>query len=122
MPGVFERLQQQIEVKRKADGITPLDLAELSPPMRQIVRLLLRELEMDYRQICEALSAMPVEKHISAEHVRETLETLTQQSWLIRIGTGERAIYKVNLRRRSATSLPSGIWGILDEKLKKKPE
>ncbi|MEW6403073.1 MAG: hypothetical protein AB1649_14840 [Chloroflexota bacterium] len=122
MPGVFERLQQKIEIKQKAGGITPMDLAELSPAMRRIVRLLLRELQMDYPQILEAVRAMPAEDRISPENLRQALDTLTQQFWLTRIGTDDRAIYKVNLRRRSGTALPSGIWGALDAKLKQRPK
>jgi hypothetical protein len=122
MPGVFDRLQQQIDVKQKAEGITPLDLAELPSSLRSIMRLLLREVQMDYPGLRAAANAMPAEDRLTPEGLRSALETLTRQFWLTRIGTGKRAIYKVNLRRRSGASLPSGIWGALDAKLKQKPE
>jgi hypothetical protein len=40
----------------------------------------------------------------------------------MKIGEDERAIYKVNLRRKSGSTLASGIWKALDSKLKDPPE
>jgi hypothetical protein len=48
MPGVFDRLNKEIENKQQEGGITPLDLAELPPALRKIMRLMLRELQMNY--------------------------------------------------------------------------
>ena len=47
MPGVFDRLDKEIKDKQKEGGITPLDLAELPPALRKIMRLMLRELQMN---------------------------------------------------------------------------
>ncbi len=121
MPGIFDRLQKKIEIQQKADGITSMDMAELSPSLRRIVKLLLRE-PMDYPHLYVAMNELPLDERLSPENFSQALDTLTKQFWLRRIGTGECAIYKVNLRRRSGTSLPAGIWGTLDTKLKHKPE
>jgi hypothetical protein len=50
----------------------------------------------------------------------KALEVLTQQAWLIRIGKGKKAIYKVNLRKKAGSTLAGGIWNTLDSKLKDK--
>ena len=52
MPGVFDRLQKEIEDKQPEGGITALDLAELSPSLRRIMKLMLCELQMDYPRLC----------------------------------------------------------------------
>jgi hypothetical protein len=41
---------------------------------------------------------------------------------LIQIGKGERAIYKVNLRRKTGSTLAGGIWDNLEAKLKDNPD
>ncbi len=122
MPGVFDRLNKEIKDKQKEGGITALDLAELSPALRKIMRLMLRELQMSYPRLCEAMDAMPEKDRLTRDGLDDALSTLTQQSWLIRIGEGEKAIYKVNLRHGDGSKLASGIWSSLDAKLKDKPK
>ena len=122
MPGVFDRLQREIESKQQDGGITALDLADLQPPLRKIMRLMLREVQMNYPRLCEAVDGMSPADRLSREELNTALDTLTKQFWLIRLGEGERAIYKVNLRRKAGSTLADGIWGNLDAKLKGKPE
>lgn len=122
MSGVFDRLQKQIDDKQKEGGITALDLADLPPALRKIMRLMLRQLQMDYPQLCEAMEKMPEGERLSRADLDNALKTLSQQAWLIQIGEGERAIYKVNLRRKAGSTLASGIWQSLDAKLKDNPE
>ena len=122
MPGVFDRLNKEIKDKQQQGGITALDLAELSPALRKIMRLMLRELQMSYPRLCEAMDAMPEKDRLTRDGLDESLSTLTQQSWLIRIGEGEKAIYKVNLRHGDGSKLAAGIWSSLDAKLKGNPK
>lgn len=121
MPGVFDRLNKEIQDRQKEGGITPLDLADLPYALRKIMRLMLRELQMTYPRLCEVMDAMPEADRLSRSDLDEALATLTDQFWLIRIGTGEKAIYKVNLRRKEGSKLAAGVWSALDAKLKGKP-
>jgi hypothetical protein len=122
MPGVFDRLQREIDNKQKEGGITALDIADLPPSLRRIMRLMLRELEMNYQRLCEVMDALPETERLSRVDLDTALETLTKQFWLIRLGEGPRASYKVNLKRKSGSTLGAGIWSSLDSKLKDKPE
>jgi hypothetical protein len=122
MPGLFDRLQREIESKQQEGGITALDLADLSPSLRKIMRLMLRELQMNYPRLCEVMDGVPEAERLSHADLDAALENLTKQFWLIRLGEGERAIYKVNLRRKSGSTLETGIWNNLDARLKGKPE
>ncbi|MCC7119296.1 MAG: hypothetical protein IT310_12290 [Anaerolineales bacterium] len=119
MPGVFDRLNKEIENKQKEGGITPLDLVELSPTLRKIMKLMLRELQMTYPRLREVMDAMPEAERLTPNSLDEALASLTEQFWLIRIGEKEKAIYKVNLKRKSGSTLANGIWSSLDQKLKK---
>ena len=122
MSGVFDRLQKQINDKQKDGGITALDLVDLPPVLRKIMRLMLRQIQMNYPQLCEAMEKMPEDERLSQSDLDEALKTLSQQAWLIQIGEGERAIYKVNLRRKAGSTIASGIWQSLDAKLKDNPK
>ncbi|MBI3161907.1 MAG: hypothetical protein HYZ23_05330 [Chloroflexi bacterium] len=122
MPGVFDRLNKEIQDKQQEGGITPLDLASLPPALRKIMRLMLRELQMTYPRLCEAMDEMPEADRLSREDLQSALTTLTEQYWLIRIGEKEKAIYKVNLRRKEGSKLAAGIWSSLNERLKKHPK
>ena len=122
MPGVFDRLQKEIENKQSEGGITALDLADLPPALRKIMRLMLRELQLNYPQLIEAMAGLPEAERLASKELDEALDVLTRQSWLVRIGEGPKAIYKVNLRRKLGSTLASGIWNTLDSKLKGKPE
>jgi hypothetical protein len=122
MPGVFDRLNKEIENKQQEGGITPLDLAELPPALRRIMRLMLRELQLNYPRLCEIMDGMPEKDRLPRNELNEALATLTEQYWLIRLGEGEKAIYKVNLRRKSGSTLAAGIWSSLDSKLKDMPK
>jgi hypothetical protein len=122
MTGIFDRLQRKIEDNKQGTGFAALDLAELPPALRKIMRMMLRELELNYPQLLEAMKATSREKRMSRTELNSALNTLTAQQWLIRVGEGEQAIYKVNLKRRSASSLPAGVWTALDAKLKDRPK
>jgi len=116
MAGVFDRLQKQIEDKQKAGGITALDLADLPPALRKIMRLMLRKIQLKYSELCEAMEQMPEDERLSPADLDRSLKLLVEQAWLIQIGGNERAIYKVNLRRKSGSALAGGIWENLDSK------
>jgi hypothetical protein len=119
MPGVFDRLNKEIESKQKEGGITALDLADLSPSLRKIMKIMLRELQMTYPRLGEVMDGMPEGERLTRTQLDDALSTLTDQFWLIRIGEREKAIYKVNLKRKTGSTLAAGIWSSLDEKLKK---
>jgi len=121
MAGTFERLQKQIDDKRVKGGISVLDLADLPPALRKIMRLLLRQTQMNYPQLAAAMEQLPEDERLTQDELDKVLEKLVAQAWLIRIGRGERAIYKINLRRKAGSKLGESIWQNLDAKLKDKP-
>lgn len=119
MSGIYDRLQKQIDDKRQEGGITVLDLADLPPALRKIMRLMLKQLQMNYVRVCEAVDQLPEGERMSRTSLDEALEKLVEQAWLTQIGKGKRAIYKVNLRRRAGSRLSENVWQNLDSKLKR---
>jgi len=118
MAGIFDRLQKQIDDKKKEEGISVPDLAALPPTFRKIMRLMLRQIQMSYPQLCEIVDQMPQSEQLTRANLDEALTKLVEQVWLIQIGEGDRAIYKVNLRRKAGSKLGESIWQNLDTKLK----
>jgi len=118
MAGVFDRLQKQIEDKREESGISVLDLADLPPALRKIMRLMLRQIKMNYPQLLEAVNQLPEGERLAQAELDQALNRLSESAWLVKIGEGERAIYKVNLRRKAGSKLPANIWQTLDSKIK----
>lgn len=117
MAGVFDRLQNKIDDKKDEGGITALDLVDLSPSLRNIMRLMLRRLKMTYPEVCAAVDKMPEKQRLSHEEIKRALNTLTKQFWLIRLGEGETATYKVNLRAKAGSNLKDNIWASLGTKI-----
>lgn len=121
MAGIYDRLQKQIDDKHDEGGISVLDLVDLPPTLRKIMRLMLKRLQMSYPQLHEAFKQMPEAERLTRTYLDDALKELSEQAWLIQIGTGERAIYKVNLRRKAGSKLGENIWQNLDSKLKDSP-
>ena len=86
MPGVFDRLQKEIKDKQKDGGITPLDMVDLPPALRKIMRVMLRKVQMSYPELTETMEAMPEKERLSSDELEEAIATLVEQSWLMKLG------------------------------------
>lgn len=117
MSGIFDRLQKKLEAEAQNDGISPLDLAELPPLLRKLMRYLLREFELFYTEICQWARELPEAERPTQADLDQALEILSKQFWLIKRGEGERVRYQVNLRRRAGNKLAQGVWNVLDTKI-----
>lgn len=120
MAGIFDRLQNELDNQQQEGGITALDLTELPPLLRRIMRLMLREVEMDYPSLVKAVRKIPEADQLTETEIDQALESLCKKTWLIRRGQGEIVSYRVNLRRKAASTLSQGIWSALDNKIDKK--
>lgn len=114
MSGVFDRLHSQLGSQGDEGGITPLDLAGLPPVLRKIMRLMLREVEMSYADLCEAARAMPEADSLGPAELDQALDDLSHQGWLIKMGE-EKISYRVNLRRKAGSTL--GLWATLTSRI-----
>jgi hypothetical protein len=117
MGGLFDKLQNQIENRSQEGGISAIDIASLPPTLRKIMRLMLRENEMAYTAIREAVEAMPEADRLSQTDLNDALNALTSEAWLIRMGQDETITYRVNLRRKAGSGLGGAIWARLESRL-----
>lgn len=121
MSSLFDRLQNELEDRDKEGGITPLDLADLPPQLRKLMRLMLREVEMTRADLGKAVQSMPEADRLNDKELDQSLEALVKQSWLITLGEGDRVRYRVNLRRKKTLDLDSSIWNALENKIEREP-
>jgi hypothetical protein len=114
---IFDRLKKQLEIQKREQGISALELTDLPPNLRKIMRLMLREVVMKYNEICTAVEAMPQASRMTQAELDSALKTLVEQNWLIRSGEGEFLSYRVNLRRKAGSQLGKDIWAALDSRI-----
>jgi hypothetical protein len=122
MSDLFDRLQNELDIRAKEDGITPLDLAELPTPLRRIMRKMLRAIELDKNEIGQIFNDLPAEERNEVKNLDDVLQILTKQGWLIALGESGNRRYKVNLRRKRGSELAADIFNKLDERLSQKQE
>lgn len=118
MTGVFDRLQKQLDIRKREEGISAIELRDLPPNLRKIMRLMLREVVMKYTDLSAAVAAMPAADRLSPADLDSSLATLVEQNWLIRYGEGEFTSYKVNLRRKAGSQLDQDVWNTLGSRIK----
>ena len=114
---VFDRLKQQLDIQKREQGISALDIADLPPNLRKIMRMMLREVVLKYTELVTAVEAMPPANRMSQAELDAALKTLVQQNWLVRYGSGELMSFKVNLRRRAGSQLGQDIWSALGDRI-----
>lgn len=114
---IFDRLRRRLDIQKREQGISALELADLPPNLRKIMRMMLREVVMKHTDLIEAVEAMPEANRLSRDELDEALKTLVEQNWLIRYGEGDLMSFKVNLRRKAGSRLDTDIWSALDSKI-----
>jgi hypothetical protein len=116
MAGIFDRLHRQIGGSDEDTGISPLDLRDLPPRQRWLMRLMIREVEMPYHSLRDALEDMPSDIRMTPAELDEVLTDLVRQRWLIRYGE-EKVTYEANLRRKAGSEVAKSIWSTLDSRI-----
>jgi hypothetical protein len=116
--GIFDKLQKDIDKVQQDTGISTMDLANLPPVQRRIMRILLRELQMTYPDLRDRVAELPEKDRFSVPELDEALDTLSKQQWLIRLGEDQLITYKVNLKRKAGSALAAGLWSNLNAKIK----
>jgi hypothetical protein len=118
MGGVFDRLNNKLGGDQSdSGGISPIELAKLPPVQRQLMRLLLRELEMTDKTLRESIAEMPEDKRPSESDLDMALKELAREGWVIKMGEGDKITYKANIRRKAPSTLAKSLWSALDTKI-----
>lgn len=122
MSSLFDKLQNELDIREKQGGITALDLTELPAPLRKVMRTMLRKIELSKPEIAELFDAIPEDERKDIKNLDSALKTLTKQGWLIAFGKDESERYKVNLRRKKGSALAASIFDKLEERMEEQAE
>jgi len=107
MPGLFDRLQSEIDRRETVDALSPMDLLALEPELRAIVQALMRRGDATAEEI-GAACGMP------ADEASALLEALVEKGMAARtIGDADAPRWRANLGRRRGRTVPAGIWARL---------
>ncbi|MEN8241854.1 MAG: hypothetical protein ABFS17_08030 [Chloroflexota bacterium] len=117
MSDLFNKLQNELDILQKEDGVTPLDLADLPTPLRRIMRKMLRALELDHDAVAKIFNELPEEERKEVKDLDAALKILSKQGWVIVLGEEGKQRYKVNLRRKRGSNLAADIFNKLDDRL-----
>ena len=120
MSSLFDKLQNEIDIREKKGGVTALDLAELPVPLRKIMRSMLRKIELSKTDIANIFEDIPEKDRSEIKDLNAAIKTLTKQGWLIAFGQGDDQTFKVNLRRKKGSTLASSIFDKLEERMEGK--
>jgi len=110
MVGLFDRLQSEIETRQRVEGITPADLLDISPELRRIINLILRQGEMSLTKIVFQLDMRPSE-------AKGLLDTLVEKGYMKVFEAKGEQRYKTFLARKRVREVPLNIWEALGGKV-----
>ena len=114
---IFDRLQRQLDIQKREQGISALELMDLPPNLRRIMKMMLREVVMKYTHLTQAVAALPPANSMTQAELDAGLKTLVEQNWLLTSGEGEFLSYRVNLRRKAGSGLNQDIWAALNQRI-----
>ncbi len=109
MPGLFDRLQGELDGQQKAAGLTMADVLELPEPLRRLVNWMMRETEVTLTQVAEFTSQ-------SEDDTRRTLAGLIEKGFVREIPVKPVPRYRVRLGRKRGQDIPLNLWDKLGEK------
>ena len=117
MSSLFDDLRKRLEQESSTSGISAWDLAHLPNAQRRVIRLILRDVQLSYAELCRVVASLPVQERLEPAEIDEALAALVAQSWLIRLDQDNRPTFRVNLRRKAGSRLGASIWEQLERQI-----
>ncbi len=109
--GLFGRLQQELEAREQATGLTMSDVLQLPAAERQLVNWLIRTGDVSKGAVATYLGQV--------EQAQSLLADLVAKGFLREYESGGELHYQVRLAPRRQRELPDNIWQALTSKLGK---
>ena len=110
--GMFGRLEQELEARDKAAGLSMTDILDLPDALRELVNWMLRK---DVVSLQDAVAQVGQDETTT----RSTLRTLVDKGFVREMQVRGETHYKVRIKSRATRALPANVWRALDDKLGK---
>ena len=107
MGGLFDRLQDEIDSREQPDGLSPIDLLDMSPALAAVIQQIIRKNGMKLDQIATALDQSPQE-------TQKALDELVEKGYVRRVEVKEDIWYKAHFGRKADKTLHDSVWAALD--------
>ncbi len=114
MPGLFDRLQTEIDQRERSAGYSPADLLTLSPELRKLIQTLTRK-------GASTTDALAAEIDMPAAELGPLLDALIEKGFVAAVDVAGTTWYKAVLARRRGREVPFNIWEALQEKTSADP-
>lgn len=115
MPGLFDRLQQEITHQDKVAGLSAVDLLDMEPFARRVIQVLARQGDLDLAALARALTDVGGDDAAPAD-LQARLDALVDEGYVLRREVEGRSVYHTAFGRRRRQSLPLDIWGMLADR------
>lgn len=114
MPGLFDRLQTEIDQRERSAGYSPADLLTLSPELRKLIQTLTRK-------GASTTDVLAAEIDMPAAELGPLLDALIENGFVAAVDVAGTTWYKAVLARRRGREVPFNIWEALQEKTSADP-
>ncbi len=108
--GLFGRLQEEMEAREKAAGLTMADVLTLPDDLRSLFNWMLRQGEVDL---------MGVVDHLQSEEssTLSMLDQLVDKGFVKQSQVRGRTTYQVRIAAKRGRGIPLNVWQALDGKI-----
>ena len=110
MKGLFGRLQNELEQRDKAAGLTMADVLELPDSLRSLVNWMMRKEEVTLDQVTEYLSQ-------DDKSAQAMISALVEKGFVREYVVKGVHRYRVRIASRPKRELPTNLWNALGGKL-----
>ena len=107
--GLFDRLSDELEAKERMDGLSPVDLLDMSRDLRNLIQSLARRGESTLAAIAEAIEQTP-------EATKELLSALEEKGFVLEREIRGEMHYRTYFARRRRREVSLNIWEALEDK------
>ena len=107
--GLFGRLQEELDAREKAAGLSMADILSLPDPLRQLMNWLMRQKEADLTEVAAYLGE-------DGARAQSMLADLVEKGFVREMQVTGKLCYRVRLAPRRRAQVPLDIWQALDAK------
>lgn len=107
--GLFGRLQEELEAREKAAGLSMADILDLPDPLRRLMNWLMRQEEADLARVAAYVGE-------DEAKTRTMLAELGEKGFVRELQISGKLYYRVRLARRRKSQLSLDIWQALETK------
>jgi DNA-binding IclR family transcriptional regulator len=113
--GLFDRLQDEIDARGRQEGLSPIDLLDMSPGLAAIAKKIVRRNGLSLAEIATEMGQTP-------EEAQAVLDELVSKGLVRKVEVSGEIWYKAHFARKADKKLSTGVWNALDNLLDQSQE